>query len=401
MTIISSRATSPALSALCLTALALALSACGGSSTSTPVALVTPPPPAPLANQLYAQTNETANMIVHMVRAADGTISVKNRAASGGAGLNGVKPGTTSAVPNSLVSQNSVVISADKTMLLAVNAGDASVSVFAIDQSSGDLTLKKTSHLLGAVPTSLAVRNGFVYVVFQSGANQLGAYALQADGSLAQLGLYSLPAGAAGMTPTQVVVSPDANFVVVSAGTGSNAVVSYPMDKAGTLGSPVTNSAGVNTPFAGTFASASVYLSSDIAGKALASYTLANTGALTLIGSVFSGEAAPCWLVATPSGKFAYVGNGAGTISSYSVGASGALNLLSAKAAQEAGVLPGVNSVSGDSWVSPDGKFLYADYLGDDKVVAYSIDVNGVLTKLNEQVIGTASKLSLQGLAGI
>jgi 6-phosphogluconolactonase len=235
--------------------------------------------------------------------------------------------------------------------------------------------------------------------MFQSGANQLGSYAVQADGSLTQLGLQNLPITNA--APTQVVVSPDANFVVVSAGTGSNAVVSYPMNKDGSLGSAVTNTSGINTPFAGAFASAGVYLSSDITGKALASYAFNNAGATTLIGSVASGEGAPCWLVVTPEGKFAYVGNGVGSVSAYAVSATGTLTLLNAKAAFEPGPATGGNSVSGDSWVSPDGKFFYADYLGDDKIVAYSIAADGSIKKVNELVIGTATKLSLQGLTGI
>jgi 6-phosphogluconolactonase len=379
-------------------ATALALSACGGSDP----AATTPPVAAPapvIANQLYAQTNETVNTLVHMIRNADGTISVKNRTASGGTGLNGVRPGAPAPAPNSLGSQNSVIVSADKTLLFAVNGGDSSVSVFAIDQLSGDLTLKKSTKLLGSTPSSLAYRNGFLYVMFQSGANQVGAYAVQADGALAQLSLQNLPL--AGAAPTQVVVSPDGNFIVVSAGVATNVVVSYPMNKDGSLGSPVSNTAGVTTPFAGAFAAPSIYLSSDISGRALASYSYTNAGVLNLIGSVVSGEAAPCWLVITPNGKYAYVGNGAGTVSSYAVGTGGVLSLLQAKAATEPGVLPGVNSVSGDSWISADGKFLYADYLGADKVVAYSIGADGAIVKLNEQIIGTMNHLSLQGLAGI
>jgi 6-phosphogluconolactonase len=399
MTLFSLRARDRVATGFGLTAIALALSACGGSSSSMTDA--TPPavPVVPLANQLYAETNETANAVVHMARNADGSISIKNRTASGGVGLNALKPGATAVAPNSLGSQNSVVVSTDKTLLFAVNGGDSSVSVFAIDQKSGDLTLKKSTKLLGSTPSSLAYRNGFLYVMFQSGANQVGAYAVQADGALAQLSLQNLPAGS--VAPTQIVVSPDGNFIVASAGTGSNLVASYPMNKDGSLGSPVTNSAGINTPFAGAFATPTVYLSSDITGRALASYVFNNAGALSLIGSVVSGEAAPCWLVVTPDGKFAYVGNGAGTVSSYAVGANGVLTLLSAKAAAEPGVLPGINSVSGDSWVSADGKFFYADYLGADKVVAYSIKADGSITKVNEVVIGTATKLSLQGLIGI
>lgn len=70
-------------------------------------------------------------------------------------------------------------------------------------------------------------------------------------------------------------------------------------------------------------------------------------------------------------------------------------------AAAEPGVSAGVNSVAGDSWVSPDGKVLYSTYLGADKIVSYSIAGNGSLTKIDDAVIGTSSGLGLQGLAGI
>jgi 6-phosphogluconolactonase (cycloisomerase 2 family) len=390
-----------ALSGLCLSAMALALAACGGGSSTAPVAATPAAPaaaPPPLANQLYTQTNETANMVVHLVRNPDGSITLKNRVATGGAGLDGIKPGSTKAAPDSLVSQHSVLVSPDKTTLFAVNGGDGSVSVFAIDQTSGDLTLKKTTRTVGGTPSSLAFNNGVLYVLFQTGADQLGAYAVQADGALAQLGVYALPVP--GMTPTQIVISPNNNFVVASSGTASNAVTAFPINRDGTLSAGVTSTKNIANPFAGAFAGPSIYLETDTADKALASYTFDNTGALTLVNMVVAGEGAPCWLSVTPDGKFAFVGNGAGTISAFSVAADGTLALVNAKAAQEPGVLAGVNSVAADSWISADGKFLYVSYLGDDKVVAYSI-AGGVLTKLNEQVIGTATKVSLMGIIGI
>jgi len=404
MTLSSSNARLAA-SGLFLSTMALALSACGGGSDNT-TATVTPPvvsTPAPvISNQLYTETNETANALVHLTRNADGSITIKNRILTGGAGLNGTAVGTSAPGPDSLASQHSVIISADKTTLFAVNAGDASVSVFSIDQTSGDLTLKKTSKTLGATPTSLAFNNGILYVMFQSGSDQVGAYSLQSDGSLSQLGLYALPAGAMG--PTQIVVSPDNNYLVASAGTASNNVASYPMNKDGTLGTPISNtsaSAGISNPFAGAFVSSTLYLETDAKNAGLGSYSFSGAGVLKQITSVTIGQTAPCWLVISPDGKFAYVGNAAGTISSLSIGSDGKLALVNATAASEPSAITGVPAVSADSFISADGKFLYSAYIGDDKVVAYSIAADGSLTKLNEQVIGTATKLSLQGLAGI
>ncbi|PRC93205.1 lactonase family protein [Solimicrobium silvestre] len=394
------------LGGITISCLLAALSACGGSSSSTPATTSNATAPViapPLANQLYTQSNETANVIVHFSRSATGAITVVDRTSTGGVGTNGIKSGGAPAAPgpDTLASQHSVIISPDKSTLFAVNAGDNSISVFAINQTTGSLTLEKNTSTNGLTPNSLAFNNGYLYVTFQGGSDQLGAYQVGSGGGLTQVGLYSL--AVAGAAPNQVVISPNGSFVVVSAGHAANAIVSYPINGDGSLATPIVNVTG-NTPFAGAFmqtASNWVYLSTNIGGMGLGSFSFSTSGALTAIASGTSGVAAPCWLSITPNNQFAYVGNGAGAISSYSVTTAGAVSLLSAQAATEPSAITGVNSVAADSWVSPDGLYLYSDYLGDDKVVAYSISSTGVLTKINQAVLGTATGLSMQGLVGI
>jgi hypothetical protein len=97
----------------------------------------------------------------------------------------------------------------------------------------------------------------------------------------------------------------------------------------------------------------------------------------------------------------AFVGNGSGALSTYSVSPTSGLTLLNATAATEPGVKTGVNAVAADSWVSPDGKYLYTAFLGDDKIVAYAIGLDASLAKLGESVIGTSTGISIQGLVGI
>jgi 6-phosphogluconolactonase (cycloisomerase 2 family) len=115
-----------------------------------------------------------------------------------------------------------------------------------------------------------------------------------------------------------------------------------------------------------------------------------------------TGQTAPCWVVITPDNRFAYVSSGSGVVSLFTVDTSGHLTLANVSAATEAATQPAASasSFANDSWISPDGKFLYQDYAGDDKIVAYSIGSNGALTKLGEQPADTVSKISLQGLAG-
>lgn len=379
-------------------ALAIAvLAACGGGDDPAPAA----------TQQLYTQTSETANAVVHFARQADGTLLRRETAPTGGAGTNAVRANGTPG-PNSLGSQYSVIISGDGQQLFVANGGDASISVMAVDPRSGNVTLLRNTRTAVATPNSLAFRNGVLYSTFR-GATQLAAYRVQADGALTQVGAYDLAAGtgltAASIAPTQVVVSPDGRWVVVSTGTGSNAVVTYPVNADGTLGAPVVNNTQFATPFAGGFvpgvSGAPVYLSTGIMGLSLSSYTLGASGTLTQLNqAVASGVGAPCWLSITPNGRFAYVGNGSGSISSYSIAANGAVTLLRPVAAEEPSVLAGVSSVAGDSWISPDSRFLYSTYLGADKVVTYSIGADGSLAKLGESAIGTSTRLSLQGLTG-
>jgi 6-phosphogluconolactonase (cycloisomerase 2 family) len=390
--------------ALLATALAATMlaAACGGGDDAAPAA---PPQPVAPANQLYTETNETANAIVHFTRQADGTLLRQETTPTGGAGTNAVNAAGNT-VPDSLVSQHSVIASPDGSTLFVVNGGDDSISVMKVDASTGALTLKKrSSTAAGHIPNSLALNHGVLYATFIGGASQLAAFRVEADGGLTQLGSYDLLAlgGLATAAPTQVIVSPDGGFAVVSAGTGSNAILSFPIAADGTLGTPVSSAGVLATPFAGAFvpgAASPVYLSTGISTQSLNAFSFSATGALAALGQASApGTAAPCWLVVTPDGKTAFVGNGSGSISSYAINGN-TLTLLDATAALEPSAQAGINSVAADSWISPDGKYLYTAYLGDDKVVAYAIGLNGSLAKLGETVIGTATKLSLQGLVG-
>jgi 6-phosphogluconolactonase len=349
--------------------------------------------------QLYTQTNEEANAVVQMARNSDGTLTVKNKYFTGGSGTNGVRLGdaTLQSVPDSLVSQHSIIITPDKKSLYTVNAGDNTVSMFSIDPSTGNLNLKKINNTGGIYPTSLAYSKGFIYLTFQGGSQQLQAYSANQDGSLAIVGAYAIPKnGVNPVSPTQVVVAPDGAYLIVNAGFASNEAVSYPINADGTLGAAVSTTAGVASPFAGEFVDSSLYLATSIANKSLAAYSAAN-GALTPIGApLTSGNGGPCWLSIAPGGKLAYVGNGSGPISSYAVTAGGALTLLNATAAADS------LKVAGDSWISPDGKYLYAAYLADGFVLAYAINSDGSLTKIGAPaLVSTVTGISMQGLVGI
>jgi len=397
-----------AVTATAAAASALILAACGGNSDDQPAAST----PKTVAPQLFAQTNDTVNAVLHFTRHADGTLSVGTPVPTGGKGTAGVTfPNGGTVGGDSLTSNNSVLVSPDETRLFVANAGDGTVSVFSIDPAGGNPTLLATSPTAGTLPTSLAFSNGVLYVTHQQGQNELGAYRVGSDGKLTQIGAW--PTLQTDALPTDVVVSPDGKFVLVDVrsvgdtptAAPSTSLVVYPINADGTLGTAVVSPSLGQGSFATRFGSGAlsrIAVTVEAVSNTASSYQLADAGTLSGVSGplVVPGQGAPCWLALTPDNRFAYVGNGAGFVSSYAIDSTGHLTLVNGNAASEPSVTPGVASLAEDSWISPDGRFLYEDYAGDDKVVAYSIGADGTLTKLGEQPANTTSKISLQGLAG-
>src|SRR5262245_19787729 len=84
---------------------------------------------------LYMQTNEIRNCVIHYSRAANGTITEMERAATGGSGSGTFKPisGQESA-PNAFEGAGSVILSSDCRFLFTTNGGDNSVSSFSVEK---------------------------------------------------------------------------------------------------------------------------------------------------------------------------------------------------------------------------------------------------------------------------
>lgn len=359
--------------ALSAIAVAASVSACGGDHDE-----IRPD------SQIYSETNAVANSIVHMSAIGDGSLVVRNAVSTGGAGTN--------TGPDPLSSQYSVIVTPDHSTLFAVNGGDNSVSVFAIDRFNGNLALLSSNPTTGMLPVSLAFRQGILYVLFQ-GSQTIQAYPLNGAVLGASLGSYPI-ANAVGK-PTEITLSPDGRYLLVNAGTGANAVDAYPINPDGTLGAVVANGNGIPSPFASVFLNGSTLLVTNAGGHSLQSLAF-NQGLLTPNGAPVVGDVqgAPCWLVITPDGRYAYTGDGgSGTINSYLVNSDGTLTLLNARAASEN------IAVAGDSWISPTGKFLYTAYLAAGVVISYAIGPDGGLTKVGGPAT-VSSGNTMQGLAG-
>src|SRR5207249_5907646 len=179
-------------------------------------------------------------------------------------------------------------------------------------------------------------------------------FALSHDG-LTPLAGSTQPLGAGSSGPAQVSFTPDGAALVVTEKTSST-IDTYAVGTDGLPSAPVVSPSAGGTPFGFDFDNRGHLLVSEAAGSA-SSYDVSTTGAATISGAVATHQGAPCWLVATKNGRYAYTANaGGGSISGFSVGQDGSLTLLDASGATAS---LGAGSHPLDEAVSGNGQYLY------------------------------------------
>jgi 6-phosphogluconolactonase (cycloisomerase 2 family) len=385
-------------------------------------------------SNIYTQTNETENKVINFRQGMDGRLSEIQRVPTGGKGTGGFTPVTgEQSSPDSLISSNSVITSKDKKYLFAVNAGNNTVSCFAIGPD-GMLALTDTQSTgnelsgMSGTANSLAYNDadGTLYVLHSFGPDHIRVFT--AMGGKLMLRPQARTVNAPGLSdrvPTQIVLTPDNKFLLASvlfdarpseAGlvlAKEKTLVTFPIMMGGALGEPMFNEAGGITPFASCFLNGSI----DTFITVLAAESSAVVSSIASDGMVKSGKSAKidttidgmmsepseiCWISVSEDNKYAFGTNfGYGTVSSFKIDGNG-LAVRMSTAAREVGDgtfkgLAGVpSSGAGDNAVS--GQFLYQLYANAKKLVSYKIGDDGRLTKAMEVPVPYNST---QGLAAI
>jgi 6-phosphogluconolactonase len=317
-------------------------------------------------NRIYVQTNDAdANEIVAYTRAADGSLTERSSHPTGGRG-NG-KP--------HLPSQNSVV--ADAGHLLVTNAGSDDVSLFAIGDDGVRLLDRVPA---GTTPTSVALRDGLVYVLANCDAAITG-FRIEGE-ALAELPGSRRSLSGETADGAQIAFSPDGRTLVVTE-RGSNSISSFTVDDRGYAEGPETIASTGATPYGFDFTRGGALVVTEAFGgekgkAAASSYTLTAPGQLKPVsGSVGDSRSEVCWAAVTRDGRFVYVTNfGDGTISSYGIRSDASIALAEAVAASTRLGEPGIR----DETITPDGRFLYAIDADAQRVHGWEIADDGSLT---------------------
>jgi 6-phosphogluconolactonase (cycloisomerase 2 family) len=350
------------------------------------------------AGAVFTMNNAAAaNYVIAFSRDDDGRLVRRDSVATGGRG-SGPHPMFNT---DPLESQDALILSDDNRFLFAVNAGSSEVSSFRV--TSGGLTLVSRVSSGGQFPVSVAQRAGLLYVVNANGGGSISGFRVGTDGGLTAIANSTRPlSGAAMPGPGSIRISPDARLLVVTE-KPTNRLVIYPLGADGLPGARAVVASPGPTPFGADFDPAGRYILSQgnigpmraavPDGSTLSSSTLSATGLSVVTGAAATTETAACWIEITPDGRFAYTTNtGSGSITGFSISASGALVSLTADG--KTGVT-GMGTQPLDMAYA-DG-FLYALTSGNGGIHAFSVGSNGSLTALPG--ITGALPVSVTGLA--
>ncbi len=361
-------------------AAALAMSA---TAVVAAPALADPPPGHGFGNgaPVFVQTDGlSGNQIVVYQRRQDGTLTPAGTYATGGLGGQ-----LTGSVVDHTASQGALTYDREDGMLLAVNAGSNTISVFSVFGSH--LQLRQVIDSGGAFPVSIAARHGRVFVLNAEEGGSIQGFAV-AFGHLLRIPALHRSLGSSGTepgeaeqfthTPGQVAFTPDGSKLVVATKAGGQSIDVFKLSPFGGLSQTPVVTPDPTVPFAVAFDQQGHLLVAEAAG-ALASFRVNYDGSLTALASAATEQAATCWL--TPAAGFLYTSNaGSATLSGFRETFGGQLTLLG-DTGTDAGTVDGTSA----------GRNLYVQAGKEGFVDEFAVTATGALEPIGSVLVPGAA----------
>jgi len=326
---------------------------------------------------VFALTDNTSgNAVVAYHRAANGTLTPAGTYATGGVG--GILTGS---VVDHTASQGALAYDEDRGLLVAVNPGSNTISVFQVH--SDRLALSQVLPSGGEFPVSVTVHGNHAYVLNALGGGSLYGYRISGErltpihGSYRALSLGTTATSQFTATPGQVAFTPDGAQLLVTTKGASNAVDAFAVRADGRLSaSPTVNSLPGAVPFAVAFDPAGHVVLAEAGTNAVATFALSHGGTLSQLDVAPTGQMATCWVVR--DGKYFYASNaGSGSVSGYRVGLSGGLTALG-NTATDAGTVDAAGA---------EGRFLYVQTGKAGVVDEFAVGTDGTLTAIGSVTV--------------
>lgn len=322
---------------------------------------------------VYTLANASGpNQVAAYLRGSSGNLSRQGRFDTSGTGLGA-----------GLGSQGSLVFNAKMQRFFAVNAGDNTISMLAID-TDGNLSMLSKVASGGTRPVSITVHGNMVYVANQgdlaAGAAvnpNISGFQVQGDKLVAVANSTRALSATTDVHPTDIAFTPDGKFLVVAERLASKLdtfAVANGVAQAGSFQA----SAGMQ-PFAFDWSPEGYLVVAEVGtgtatGSSVSSYSISATGALLPVTSALAtSQGAACWLVT--AGGYAYIANAASaTITGVNVSETGVLTLHDAN-----GMTATTGMGATDLAVSPDRGYLYSLSGNPRTITAFEIHADGGL----------------------
>jgi 6-phosphogluconolactonase (cycloisomerase 2 family) len=328
---------------------------------------------------VFVQTDNTAgNEIIAYDRSDSGTLTEAGAYQTGGLGGQ-----LTGSVVDHLASQGSLALDRAAGLLVAVNAGSNTISVFGV--RGDELRLQQVTGSGGTFPVSVAIHGDLAYVLNAEDGGAVQGYRImpggleQLPGSNRALGLNQAATPQFTNTPGQVAFSPDGRQLIVTTKANGNDIDVFNVAQGGDLsGSLVVNSEPGTVPFAIAFDPAGNLVIAEAGTNALATFALNPSGAVTPIATAATGQAATCWV--TPVRGLLFADNaGSASVSTFASGPAGSLTGLGSPVSTDAGTV--------DSAASPSGRFLYVQTGAAGIVDEFAVTAAGALTEIGKVTV--------------
>jgi 6-phosphogluconolactonase len=370
------------------------VAACGERTISGPV--VTPiasfdrttKPNDAIVGGVFTETDDpTSNAVVAFARHADGTLSYVANYPTDGQGLGGAN------VVDPLQSQFAVVLTPDHRFLYAVNAQSNTIAAFAVAKRGLEKLGVYASN--GTTPVSLAATERVLYVLNKN-SNTVTGFRIE-NGRLAPESRWTRSLSPNTSGGAAIRFDRDAQLLAVTE-RGSNTIDVFTVHEGQLSRSPrLTQSAGAG-PFGFDWTPRHQLIASEAGSGSASSYAAFRTGRLALRdSSVSTLQRAPCWLITTHDGRFAYTANaGSNSVTGFAIASNGALTILTPTGMTG---LVGAGATPLDLDVSQDSKYLYVLKAGVNAIGAFAVNHDGTLNNLADGVGGLPTRSGQMGIA--
>jgi hypothetical protein len=334
------------------------------------------------AGAVFVQTDNLAgNTIVAYTRTASGGLQQAGSYPTGGDG-----GATNGSVVDHESSQGSLAYDRQAGLLYAVNPGSNTITMFRV---RGDrLYRSQVISSGGQFPVSITFHGAQVFVLNAWGGGsiagflQFGGYLIPVPAWTRTLGLGTSSSTVFTGTPGQVGFTPSGSQLLVTTKNATNSVDVFADGPLGPAAQPAVNSLPGTIPFGFTFDQYSHLALVETGAGAVATFSIASDGTLTQLGSAPTGQAATCWITASPEGSLYASNAGSATESTLATQPDGSITQL--------GTTP-TDAGTTDAAVSSDGQYLYVQAGGPGNVDAYRIGPGGTLTQTGSVTVPGAA----------